>query len=77
MYEDSGTVGVALCHHLSLASVMCVLFVEAHSVLRDRGRSLLAAVVYLVALGDVTCVGSVHTSAIKRVKILTPDTNGL
>lgn len=51
---------------------MCVLFVKVHLVLRDRGRSLTAAVVHL-ALGDVTCVGSVGsvgTSAMKRVKTL-------
>lgn len=51
---------------------MCVLFVKAPVVLRDGGRSLTAAVVDLVVLGDVTSVGSVRTSAIKRVKTLTP-----
>lgn len=72
MYEDSGTVGAAVCCLSSLASVVCVLFVKAPLVQRDRGRSLTAAVVDLVVLGDVTCVGSVRTSAIKRVKTLTP-----
>lgn len=51
---------------------MCVLFAKALFVLRDRGRSLTAAAVDLVVLGDVTCVGSVHTSVIKRVKTFTP-----
>lgn len=44
----------------------CASFVKAPLVQRDGGRSLTAAVVDLVVLWDVTCVGSVRTSAIKK-----------